>query len=137
MFPPEAESFLQSMMTGYFDGGQDERRHCLIDDEEGDIQGFAYYQQQAATDRVWDLTMIAVQPRLQGSGRGTALLRQFEENLRKSGQRLLLVETSATAQYDRTRTFYRQNAYDEEARIRDYWEARDDLVVFRKDLGRS
>lgn len=40
--------------------------------------------------------MIAVDPGLQRGGRGTALLRAIEEALRSTGQRLLLVQTSAT-----------------------------------------
>ena len=47
----------------------------------------------------------------------------------------MLVETSALPQYDRTRAFYVKCGYEEEARIRDYWAADDDLVVFRKALG--
>ena len=62
------------------------------------------------------------------------MLRGVEEDLRARGQRLLLVETSSTPQYDRTRAFYDKLGYEEEARVRDYWEAGDDLVLFRKAL---
>ena len=62
------------------------------------------------------------------------MLRRVEEDLRAGGGRLLLVETSALPQYDRTRAFYVKCGYEEEARIRDYWAEGDDLVVFRKAL---
>lgn len=48
--------------------------------------------------------------------------------------RFLLVDTSGTAQYDRTRAFYVRCGYRQEARVRDYWTAGDDLVIFRKAL---
>ena len=81
--------------------------------------------------------MIAVRPASQGRGRGAAMLRHVEENLRTRDQRLLLVETSGLPQYDRTRAFYVRCGYEEEARVRDYWTAGDDMVLFRKALNRD
>lgn len=95
----------------------------------------AYWKPHDAADRVWDLTMIAVRPDLQRGGRGSALLGHVEAALRADGQRLLLVETSSTPAYDAARAFYARTGYDEEARVRDYWTAGDDLVLFRKALG--
>ncbi len=97
--------------------------------------GVAYYQPKGPADRPWDLTMIAVAPRLQGAGRGSALLRRVEDDLRARGQRMLLVDTSGTSQYDRTRDFYVRCGYTQVARVPDYWTDDDDLVVFAKRLG--
>lgn len=133
MFSADEAWLVEGMLADYFDGNEDEGHVCVIDDEGGPL-GVAYYQPKPAADRVWDLTMIAVQPALHGQGRGAAMLRRVEEDLRARGGRLLLVETSALAQYDRTRAFYVKCGYEEEARVRDYWTAGDDLVVFRKAL---
>ncbi|GAB5080418.1 N-acetyltransferase family protein [Arthrobacter sp. AD-310] len=135
LFPPEARAFLESMMDSYFETGQAEGHMCLVDADEGQTVGVVYYQPKPPADRVWDLTMIAVHPGRQGRGRGTALLVRAEQDLRERGQRLLLVETSASPEYLGARKFYARNGYDEEARIRDYWEDGDDLVLFRKALG--
>jgi ribosomal protein S18 acetylase RimI-like enzyme len=81
--------------------------------------------------------MIAVHPDLQGQGRGKVLLRYVETALRASGQRLLLIETSGLPRYDRTRAFYAKCGFEEEARIRDFWAAGDDKVVFRKALNKD
>lgn len=137
MFAVEDEGFLEQMMVDYFATGEAQGQGFLVHDDADGLLGLAYYQPKTAADRVWDLTMIAVQPGRQGTGLGTALLRQVEDILRGDGQRLLLVETSASAQFDPARAFYRGNGYDEEARIRDYWEPGDDLIVFRKDLTAS
>ncbi|WP_294570576.1 GNAT family N-acetyltransferase [uncultured Arthrobacter sp.] len=134
MFPQEARGFIEEMMASYFATGQASGHACIVDERDGRVVGVAYYQPKTATDRVWDLTMIAVHPALQGQGRGATLLAQVEQDLRDQDQRLLLIETSASAQYDLTRRFYGKNGYDEEARIRDYWEDGDDLVLFRKAL---
>ena len=133
MFSEDDACLVEGMLADYFDGNKDDGHVCVIDDEGGTL-GVAYYQPKPAADRVWDLTMIAVQPACQGQGRGAAMLRRVEEDLRARGQWLLLVETSALPQYDRTRAFYVKRGYDEEARIRGYWAAGDDLVVFRKAL---
>ncbi len=69
----------------------------MIDEGKDGPLGVAYYQPKPATDRVWDLTMIAVRPAQQGQGRGAAMLRRVEEDLRARGQRLLLVVCSVSA----------------------------------------
>ena len=109
---------------------------CLVEDAP-DGQGLAsvlLYRPEDAADRAYDLTMIAVRPDLQGSGRGAALMRHAEQDLRERGQRLLIVRTSGTSQYDRTREFYRGLSYAEHARVPDYWSDGDDLVIFTKRL---
>jgi len=50
------------------------------------------------------------------------------------GGRVLLVETSGLASFERVRAFYRKCGYDEEARIRDFYVAGDDKLVYRKVL---
>ena len=86
------------------------------------------------TEGTWNVLAIAVHPDAQGRGHGSALMRHIEASLAERGERVLLVETSGVPAFDRTRAFYRGLDYDEEARIRDYWAAGDDKVVFRKAL---
>jgi len=55
-----------------------------------------------------------------------------EQALALRGARLLLVETLAS--FERTREFYRRCGFDEEARIRDFYEAGADKIIYRKVL---
>jgi ribosomal protein S18 acetylase RimI-like enzyme len=57
-----------------------------------------------------------------------------EDALQVSGQRVLLVETSGLPEFALTRKFYARCGYEEEARVRDYYAAGNDMVVFRKVL---
>ena len=46
--------------------------------------------------------------------------------------RILIVETLGTDEFLQTREFYLKNGFDEEARIRDFYEDGGDKVVFWK-----
>ena len=50
------------------------------------------------------------------------------------GERVLLIETSGLGSFERTRDFYRTQGYDDEARIREFYGAGDDKIIFRKAL---
>ena len=121
------------MLADYF-GGNEEDGHACVIDEEDELIGVAYYEPARATGGTWYLTMIGVRREYQGLGRGAALMRHVEDSLRTDGQRLLLVETSGTPDFALTRKFYAKLGYEEEARVRDYYEAGDDMVLFSKNL---
>jgi ribosomal protein S18 acetylase RimI-like enzyme len=103
-------------------------------DDGGGLASVVLYRPEEAADRVFDLTMIAVRPDLQGDGRGSALMRHVERDLREQGQRMLVIRSSGTARYDRTRDFYKALGYSEHARVPDYWTDGDDLVLFTTRL---
>lgn len=134
MFPANETEALNQVLADYFSGNLDDGHMWVIDEEEGEMRGVAYYAPIPMADRVWNLYAIAVHPNYQRQGRGKLLMRYVENVLQASGQRLLLVETSGLPKYDRTRAFYAKCGYDEEARIRDFWAAGDDKIVFRKAL---
>ena len=135
LFPPEDGAIVETMMAAYVAREHANGHACVIDtDDDGEPLGVAYWQPAEATDRTWYLTMIGVRRERHRQGRGAALLRHVEERLRAGGQRLLLVETSSTPAFDRARAFYRFCGYGEEARVRDFYEPGDHMVLFRKDL---
>ncbi|MFB2981825.1 GNAT family N-acetyltransferase [Microseira sp. BLCC-F43] len=134
MFPANETEALGKVLADYFTGNLDDGHVWVTDEEEGEPCGVAYYAPDPMADRTWYLYMIAVHPDCQRQGRGTALIQHVENALRSRGERLLLVETSGLAKYDRARAFYINCGFEQEARIRDYWAAGDDKVVFRKAL---
>lgn len=132
-FEPNEIEELSEMLTDYFGGSSDSDRFWITDDDNGPV-GVAYCEPERMTDRTWNLLLIAVRPDQQGQGRGTTLLRYVEQTLTARGARVLLVETSGLPDFERTRAFYRKCGYDEEARIRDFYKAGDDKIVYRKAL---
>ncbi len=134
LFSSEESGIVRQMMTDYFSTNAADGHTCLVDEYDGNLIAVAYYEPLPATDRTWELTMIGVDRDHHRHGLGTLLLQAVEADLRARGQRLLLVETSATPAFDRARDFYRSCDYAEEARVRDYYESGDDMVLFRKAL---
>lgn len=137
----DASAFLPALFADVLAEAGDGTTGLVVDVDEsaasppGDrVVGVAYWHPVEATDRVLDLTMIAVLPASQGRGRGRALMRHAEESARGAGQRLMLVQTSSTGQYDRTRAFYRGLGYTQVAAVADYWAHGDGMVMFRLDL---
>lgn len=137
MFQPEEASFLGEMLAGALDGSM-EGSHWLVYEVDVDgIIGAAYYAPEPFADRVWNLYFISVSPKAQGRGVGGALMRHIEAALTAMGPeraRVVIVETSSTAQYARTREFYPKQGYVEEARVREFYGPGDDKVVFWKSL---
>ena len=132
LFQPNQLEELSEMLSDYFGGNSDD--HFWITDDDNGAVGVAYCEMERMTDGTWNLQLIAIRPDRQGQGRGATLLRYVEQTLTKRGGRVLLVETSGLASFERTRAFYRKCGYDEEARIRDFYKADDDKIVYRKAL---
>ncbi|NIA68697.1 GNAT family N-acetyltransferase [Pelagibius litoralis] len=134
---PELEEF-EAMLSASFAGDLGDDHLWIVAEDDSDVGGglraAAYYAPEMMADAVWNLYFIGVHPDQQGQGRGAALLRHVEDDLRAKGQRLLLVETSGSDSLELTRRFYRKNGYDEEARLRDFYRAGEDKVIFRKAL---
>ena len=102
--------------------------------DDGGPRAVAYCAPEQMTSGTWNLLLIAVHPSHQGRGIGAALMEHVERRLGGQGERVLLVETSGTDEFERTRGFYHRLGYDREACIREYYDAGDDKIVFRKAL---
>jgi ribosomal protein S18 acetylase RimI-like enzyme len=129
MFPP---SMLDEMIAGFFSGRS--RDFWLTIEREDRPAAVAYCAPEKMTKGTWNLLLLAALPVRQGTGLGSTLVAGVEERLRLDGQALLLVETSGTPEFERTRRFYRKLDFVEEARIRDFYASGDDKVVFWKRL---
>lgn len=130
LFPSE---LLDDMLAGHLAGEHQERFWLTVDDGTGP-SAIAYCVEEELAAGTWNLLLIAVDPARRSTGVGAALLEHIEGALAARGERVLLVETSGTPEFERTRHFYRDNGYDEEARIRDFYDAGDDKIVFWKSL---
>jgi hypothetical protein len=58
----------------------------------------------------------------------------MEVQIDDQGGRIVIVDTSGTDAFAKTRRFYENAGYIEEARIRDFWSKGDDKVTYWKAL---
>ncbi|MCV3273842.1 GNAT family N-acetyltransferase [Roseobacter sinensis] len=100
----------------------------------GTPAGLCYCLPEEMTEGTWNMRALALHPDWHGRGYGAALVAAAEQQLRAAGHRLLLVDTSSGPSFAGACRFYARVGYEEEARIRDFWAAGDDKIVFRKSL---
>ncbi len=128
LFPGE---MLDAMTAPHLDGEAEEI--WLTAEADGPV-GLAYAAPERMTEGTWNLLLIAVHPDRQGQGIGTRLTQAIEERLTALGTRVLLVETSGLPEFEATWAFYRLRGFEEEARIREFYRAGEDKIIFRKTL---
>ncbi|MDY6898372.1 MAG: GNAT family N-acetyltransferase [Cyanobacteriota bacterium] len=136
LFEGEELEELGGMLAGYFEDSLGEGHDWVVCDD-GGVVGVAYFAPEQYAYGVYNMYFIAVHPKYQGKGYGSAIINHVEKTLAEKGERLLLVETSGLPNFEMTRKFYRKQGYEEEARIRDYYKAGDDKIIFRKVLLKS
>lgn len=134
LFPPDEMGGIADMLTDYFATPAGDEHHWIASHNNGTLVGVAYYAPERMTNGTWNTYLIAVHADYQGKGHGAALMAYIEADLTQRGERVLLVETSGLPSFDLTRAFYRKLGYDEEARIREFYNAGEDKIVFRKAL---
>ncbi|MEM8645703.1 MAG: GNAT family N-acetyltransferase [Pseudomonadota bacterium] len=130
LFPSE---MLPDLLSAFLSGDESESV-WLTAEEDGNAIGFCFASPEDLTDGTWNMLALAVLPAKQGKGVGGAIVAALEKHLAEQGKRLLIVDTSGTDDFAQTREFYRKHGYTEEARIRDFWAAGDDKIVFWKAL---
>lgn len=135
VFSQEEVECVGELWEEYLDMGSEHCGYNFIVDRDGDqVLGFACFGPRDLTDGVFDLYWIAVDPNARRNSVGRGLLTTSEEEARKMGGRMLIVETSGTPLYEATRKFYFSMGYTIEATIKDFYMMGDDLMVFTKRL---
>lgn len=129
LFPSD---MLDEMISEYFKNENSNDLWLTYDD--GKPIAIAYCAPERMTEGTWNLYLIAVHSDCQGKGIGTSMLHYIEQRLADRGERILLVETSGLTSFEQTREFYRKCGYEKEARIREFYQAGEDKIVFRKLL---
>ncbi|WP_231662376.1 N-acetyltransferase [Pseudanabaena sp. 'Roaring Creek'] len=133
LFEPEQIESLAQTIHQYFNCTTESRDLWLTCYSDKPV-GIAYVAPERMTEGTWNLYLIAVHPNQQQKGYGKSLLQHVEKTLSDRGERILLVETSGTEDFEYVRRFYRKNGFEEEARIREFYASGIDKIVFRKVL---
>ena len=129
LFPSD---MLDEMISDYLHNKDSNDYWFTYDD--GQPVAIGYCATEKMTQGTWNLYLIAVHPDYQKSGHGASMLQHIEQKLAERGERILLIETSGLQSFEGTREFYRKCGYSQEARIREFYQAGEDKIVFRKLL---
>lgn len=99
-----------------------------------EVAGYVCYGPTPVAEGTYDLYWIAVAPRFQRHGIGKQLLSFIEQEVQGQSGRLIIIETSSQEKYGSTQNFYLRSQYELAARIKDYYRAGDDRLIFVKYL---
>lgn len=106
---------------------------ALAAEVDGRFAGWICWGPTPCTTGTFDLYWMAVDPAVQGSGIGSALLREMERRL-TGVARLIVVETAGRPDYRPTRAFYEARGYRTAGIIPNFYDVGDDQVVYVKSL---
>jgi len=133
-FKPIEVDVAGELIDAYLEDPRGSGYDTLVAETDGAIVGYICYGPRPLTVGTWDVYWMAVNRQLQGQGIGRALLEQAEADIKARGGRLIMIETSGTPLYATAQRFYQARHYELAARIADFYEPGDDLLVFTKRL---
>lgn len=130
LFPSE---MLEEMSAPYFNNP--DSAHIWFTAVADDVPvSVAYCAPETFTEGTFNLYAIGVRHDMQGKGIGAKMMDYLEKALQQKSYRVLIVETSSTAELEPSRAFYEKQGYTKEAVIRDFWTEGDDKVIYWKKL---
>jgi ribosomal protein S18 acetylase RimI-like enzyme len=132
VFYPEERKIALELLTERLRIGSRSGYSFVFAERAGRLLGYCAWGKVPLTRDSYDLYWIAVAPAAQRQGIGRELTKRVEEAVGRRGGGGLYIETSSRRVYDRTRRFYREAGYREVARLRGFYAAEDDKVMFRK-----
>ena len=111
---------------------QKDYRVVVVENGQKDVVGYMTWGPTPLAEDAYDMYWMAVAPSEQGKGRGKALVRWLEDEVRRRDGRMIIIETSSQPKYHATRQFYIDLDYKEVAKVPDFYRAGDDRVIYAK-----
>ncbi len=132
--PAEIDTALE-LIDEWLDLGEESGYFVFVFEADRDVKGYVCVGPTPLTESTYDLYWIAVDATAQGAGFGQRLLAFAENEVRRRGGNLLLIETGSHDSYRATVRFYERAGYELLSRIRNYYRSGDDKLTFGKALG--
>jgi len=108
--------------------------NTLVTQDGPAITGYISYGPAPLTEGTWDVYWIAVAAGEQGKGVGGVLLAYAEDKIKEAKGRLIIIETSSQAGYEKTSRFYSKHGYETTCRLPDFYAPGDDKLILQKRL---
>jgi ribosomal protein S18 acetylase RimI-like enzyme len=133
-FTPAEVEVAGELIDLYLQHGADSGYYIRVAEVDRALSGYICYGPAPLTEGTWDIYWIAVAPDRQGRGTGHALMAEAEAEISKARGRLILIETSSKAGYEKARNFYKSRNYELIACIPDFYTPGDDKLVLQRRL---
>ena len=124
----------EELIDSYLNDPSGSGYHILVADVDSTVTGYICYGPTPLTEGTWDIYWMAVTPEKQGRGIGSALMKSAEKAIVRAKGRLVIIETSSTPAYEKTRNFHLSQGYEIVARIPDFYAPGDDKLILQKRL---
>jgi len=133
-FVPEEVEVAEEVIDDYFKDPEGSGYNFYIAEYDGQVAGYICYGPTPMTRGTWDMYWAAVTPKLHGQGIGGTLFKMAEQDIRRRGGRMILIETSSNPHYKAARSLYLTLGYEHVSTIPDFYDPGDNAETFRKVL---
>jgi len=130
--PHEVDVAMELVEVALTQKGQDDYHPYVLAEEDGTVVAYACFGKNPMTKATFDLYWIATRADRMGKGYGRAILSFVEEEVRRRGGRLLVIETSSQESYGTQRLFYEKTGCTLAAQLPDYYDEGDDKLIYLK-----
>lgn len=113
---------------------QDDYHPFVLAEEDGTVAAYACFGKNPMTKSTFDLYWLATRSDRMGKGYGRKIVAFVEEEVKKRGGRLLVIETSSKESYGTTREFYLRIGCTLAAQLPDYYDEGDDKLIYLKRI---
>lgn len=132
--PHEVDVAMELVDVALTREGQDDYHPCVLEEEDGTVAAYACFGKNPMTKATFDLYWLATRADRMGKGHGRRIVAFVEEEVKRRGGRLLVIETSSKESYGSTREFYRKIGCTLAATLPDYYDEGDDKLIYLRRL---
>jgi ribosomal protein S18 acetylase RimI-like enzyme len=133
-FKPFEVVVAEEIIDSYLQYQSSSGYHILVAEVDSTVTGYICYGPTPLTEGTWDIYWMAIAREKQRRGIGSALMKSAEKEIVRAKGRLVIIETSSTPLYEKTRHFHLSQGYEVICRIPDFYAPGDDKLVLQKRL---
>lgn len=115
-------------------GSEDSGYYWMKITDNNEVIAFANYVKDSFSVHSWDLYWLAVHHKLRNKKLGSLLLDAVEDDIKKSGGKILWLDTAGRPLYAPTEAFYKSRGYLLQASLKDFYSPGDPKQIYAKIL---
>ncbi|MDA8122751.1 MAG: GNAT family N-acetyltransferase [Deltaproteobacteria bacterium] len=113
---------------------QDDYHPFVLVEDDGTVAAYACFGKNPMTKSTFDLYWLATRADRMGKGYGRKIVAFVEEEVRRRGGKLLVIETSSKESYGATQEFYLKIGCTLAATLPAYYDEGDDKLIYLKAI---